>query len=80
MPTRTAALTAANRPANGAQLASPSYRRAALDQDFVLGGSTRGARFLLEFAKADEALRAYGVSSTRVVFGSSRVREAGPEP
>ena len=38
--------------AHAAQLASPSYRLAALDQDFLLGPSMRGVRFLLEFAKA----------------------------
>jgi len=64
--------------ANAAQLASPSYRLAALDQDFLLGASMRGVRFLLEFAKVDEALRAWGVRSTIVVFGSARVREDGP--
>jgi uncharacterized protein (TIGR00730 family) len=61
-----------------AQMQSPSYRLAALDQDFLLGESMRGVRFLLEFAKADEALRAAGVRSTLVVFGSARVREDGP--
>ena len=65
-------------PASAAQLASPSFRLAALDQDFLLGESMRGVRFLLEFAKADEALRAWGVRSTIVVFGSARVREDGP--
>ncbi|MHB8528313.1 MAG: LOG family protein [Caulobacteraceae bacterium] len=65
-------------PANQAQRTSPSYRLAATDQDFVLGPSMRGVRFLLEFAKADEALRAWGVRSTIVVFGSARVREMGP--
>ena len=63
--------------ANTAQLASPSYRLAALDEDFLLGDSMRGVRFLLEFAKADEALRAWGVRSTIVVFGSARVGENG---
>jgi uncharacterized protein (TIGR00730 family) len=67
-------------PTNAAQLASPSYRLAALDQDFLLGGSMRGTRFMLEFEKADQALRALGVSSTIVVFGSARVREDGPAP
>src|SRR5690349_7644151 len=61
-----------------AQMQSPSYRLAALDQDFLLGESMRGVRFLLEFAKADEALRHAGVRSTLVVFGSARVRENGP--
>ena len=60
---------------NEAQLASPSYRIPALDQDFLLGDSMRGTRFLLEYAKAEEALRAYSVRSTLVVFGSARVRE-----
>ena len=64
--------------ANAAQLASPSYRLAALDPDFLLNPSMRGVRFLLEFAKADEALRAWQVRSTIVVFGSARVREDGP--
>jgi uncharacterized protein (TIGR00730 family) len=63
---------------NAAQLASPSYRLPARDADFLLGPSMRGVRFLLEFAKADEALRAWQVRSTIVVFGSARVREDGP--
>jgi uncharacterized protein (TIGR00730 family) len=63
---------------NAAQLASPTYRLAAMDQDFLLGPSMRGVRFLLEFAKADEAMRAWGVNSTIVVFGSARIREDGP--
>jgi len=56
----------------------PSYRLPALDQEFLLGDSMRGVRFLLEYAKAEEALRAWGVRSTVVVFGSARVREDGP--
>jgi uncharacterized protein (TIGR00730 family) len=63
---------------NTPQTDSPSYRLAALDQDFLLGDSMRGVRFLLEFAKADEALRNAGVRSTIVVFGSARIREEGP--
>ncbi|HEY5072145.1 MAG TPA: TIGR00730 family Rossman fold protein [Caulobacteraceae bacterium] len=64
-------------PSNQAQRDSPSYRLPALDQDFISGASMRGVRFLLEFAKADEVLRAWGVRSTLVVFGSARVHEAG---
>ncbi len=60
---------------NAAQMASPSYRMAAMDQDFLLGDSMRGVRFLMEYAKPEEALRAWGVRSTIVVFGSARVRE-----
>src|SRR5690349_19943631 len=65
-------------PNNHDQIHSPSYTLAALDQDFLLGDSMRGVRFLLEYAKAEEALRAWGVRSTVVVFGSARVREDGP--
>jgi uncharacterized protein (TIGR00730 family) len=60
------------------QMQSPSYRLASLDQDFLLGDSMRGVRFLLEFSKADERLRAAGVRTTLVVFGGARVREHGP--
>ena len=60
---------------NAAQMASASYRMAAMDQDFLLGDSMRGVRFLMEYAKPDEALRAWGVRSTIVVFGSARIRE-----
>jgi uncharacterized protein (TIGR00730 family) len=63
-----------------AQMASPTYRLASLDQDFIMGPSMRGVRFLLEFAKADEALRTWGVQSTIVVFGSARIHEDGPDP
>nr|WP_314436293.1 TIGR00730 family Rossman fold protein [uncultured Brevundimonas sp.] len=59
-------------------MASPSYRMAAVDQDFVLSDSMRGVRFLMEYAKAEEALRAWGVRSTIVVFGSARIHEDQP--
>jgi hypothetical protein len=67
-----------DKPDARAQLASPSYRLAAWDQDFLLGDSMRGVRVMLEYAKAEEALRAWGVRSTIVVFGSARIREDGP--
>src|SRR3954453_17357903 len=63
------------------QKASPSYILPALDKDFILRDSMRGVRFLLEYAKAEEGLRAWGVASTLVVFGSARARPAGvPSP
>lgn len=65
-------------PDNTHQKESPSYRLAALDRDFLLGDSTRGARFMLEYQKAEDHLRARGVISTIVVFGSARVREGNP--
>ena len=60
---------------NAAQMASPSYRMAAMDQDFLLGESMRGVRFLMEYEKAEQAMKAWGVRSTIVVFGSARIRE-----
>jgi uncharacterized protein (TIGR00730 family) len=57
---------------NAAQKNSPAYRLAALDSDFLLGDSMRGVRLQLEYEKAEERLRACGVRSTIVVFGSAR--------
>src|SRR3954463_12725278 len=62
---------------DAAQRASPSFRLPELDPDLLRGDSMRGVRFLLEYAKAEEQLRAWGVRSTIVVFGSARVRESG---
>jgi hypothetical protein len=62
---------------NAAQLASPAYRLAALDQDFLLDDERRGVRFLLEYEKAETALRTWGVDSTIVVFGSARSHQNG---
>jgi uncharacterized protein (TIGR00730 family) len=63
---------------NKKQAESASFRLPATDTDFLLGDSMRGVRFLLEYAKAEESLRKWGVRSTIVVFGSARVREDGP--
>lgn len=65
-------------PSNIEQQRSRSYALAALDQDFLLGDSMRGVRFMLEYEKAEEFLRAWGIRSTIVVFGSARAREDGP--
>lgn len=57
----------------------PAYRLAALDTDFILGDSMRGARFMMEYAKAEEHLRRHRIRSTIVVFGSARIREDGDD-
>lgn len=64
-------------PASGSakQTGSPSFRLPALDSEFLLGDTMRGVRFLLEYAKAEEALRAARIRSTVVVFGSARIGE-----
>ncbi len=67
-----------HRAANKAQLDSPSYKLPALDQDFLLGDSMRGVRFMLEYAKAEQVLRQWHIRSTIVVFGSARIHEDGP--
>jgi uncharacterized protein (TIGR00730 family) len=66
-------------PDNSAQAQSSAYLMAAMDQAFLLGDSTRGVRFLLEYEKAEERLRAWGVRSTIVVFGSARILPGGSD-
>ena len=61
-------------PSNKPQMQSAAFRLPAADQDFILGDSTRGLRFQLEYQKAEEHLRAWGVESTVVVFGSARIK------
>jgi uncharacterized protein (TIGR00730 family) len=56
-----------------AQTASPSYRLAVEDEDFLKSDEMRAMRFAMEFAKVDLALRRWGVRSTVVVFGSARI-------
>jgi uncharacterized protein (TIGR00730 family) len=65
---------------NHQQVHADAYRLPALDTPFLLGDSMRGVRFLLEYAKAEERLRAWGIASTIVVFGSARVRTADGDP
>ena len=65
-------------PANAEQMTSPSFKVAALDQAFLLSENLRGVRFLLEYEKAEQLLRAQRIRSTIVVFGSARTRENGP--
>ncbi len=65
-------------PANKAQLDARAYRLAALDQDFLLSEAMRGLRFHMEYEKAEQSLKNWGVRSTIVVFGSARVSMKGP--
>ncbi len=64
-------------PDNSPQKNSAAYRLPALDVEFLLGDSMRGVRLQLEYAKAEERLRAWIVRSTIVVFGSARVLPGG---
>jgi len=59
---------------NDRQKASPSYRLAVQDVDFLLKrDELRGLRFALEFEKVDLILNDWGIRSTVIVFGSARV-------
>lgn len=49
------------------------YLLAFEDDAFLRSDSMRGVRFMLEYAKPEEHLRAWGVRSTIVVYGSARV-------
>lgn len=62
-----------------AAIREKSYELAALDSEFILGDSMRSTRLMLEYAKAEEHLRAWGVLSTVVVFGSARAGAGGGE-
>ena len=55
-------------------LASPSYRLAEDDGDFLESDSARAIRLALEFHRAETYLQAHGIESTVAVFGSARVR------
>jgi uncharacterized protein (TIGR00730 family) len=56
-------------------LASPSYRRADQDVEFLGMDETRGARLELDYLKPELFMRQQGVEQTIVVFGSTRITE-----
>jgi hypothetical protein len=58
-------------------LASPTYRQADRDIDFIDDEETRGVRLQIDYSKAELELRRRGVEHTIVVFGSTRIREPG---
>ncbi|HTO46121.1 MAG TPA: LOG family protein [Burkholderiales bacterium] len=57
-------------------LASPGYRQADRDVDFLGLYETRGVRLQIDYLKAELLLQRFGVEHTIVVFGSTRI----PEP
>lgn len=58
-----------------ALLASPSYREADSDLDFLNSAEARGPRLELDYLKAELLLRQHGVTDAIVVFGSTRIVE-----
>ncbi len=57
-------------------LASPSYREADHDTDFLQQDETRGVRLQIDYLKTESLLKQHDVAHTIVVFGSTRI----PEP
>jgi uncharacterized protein (TIGR00730 family) len=58
---------------SSAQLRSRSYVPPIEDQAFLLRDEMRSIRLALEYSKADLLLREWGIRSTIIVFGGSRV-------
>ena len=56
-------------------LASPSYRRADQDPDFLAWDSVRGVRLAIDYQKAELLLAAQRIEHSIVVFGSTRIKE-----
>ena len=56
-------------------VASPTYREADEDIDFLQESETRGLRLELEYLKAETMLREHNISHTVVVFGGTRIEE-----
>jgi len=56
-------------------MASPSYRIAVEDEDFLESPAARGARLQLDFLKAEKGLHDAGIDRCVVVFGSTRLCE-----
>jgi uncharacterized protein (TIGR00730 family) len=55
-------------------LASPAYRMAEADGEFLESEAARASRLALEFMRADFYLREHRIESTVVVFGGSRIK------
>jgi hypothetical protein len=53
-------------------LASPTYRAADDDSDFLARGAVRGVRLQLDYLKAEKLLEEKGIHHTVVIFGSTR--------
>ena len=57
-------------------MASPSYREAGKDPDFLQHHGMRGMRLQVDYAKAESILRQFDIERTVIVFGSTRI----PDP
>ncbi len=62
------------------QSASPAYRLAYADEDFLCREELRPIRLQLELLKPEMLLMEAGIRSTVVMFGGARIPEPGKEP
>jgi uncharacterized protein (TIGR00730 family) len=68
---------AAKRVHNTPQTASPTFRLAFSDEEFMTSEETRGVRFQLEYLKPELRLKERNINSTIVLFGGARIPEPG---
>ncbi|WP_208432399.1 LOG family protein [Bartonella taylorii] len=62
---------------DSAQMHSPTYRLAYIDQEFMMRPELRSQRIGLEFLKPEIVLQEYNIQSTVVLFGGARIPESG---
>ncbi|VEJ44663.1 LOG family protein [Bartonella vinsonii] len=62
-----------------AQMCSPTYRLAYLDQEFMMRPELRSQRIGLEFLKPEIMLQECNIQSTVVLFGGARIPQPGQE-
>ncbi|WP_208437204.1 LOG family protein [Bartonella taylorii] len=62
---------------DSAQMHSPTYRLAYIDQEFMMRPELRSQRIGLEFLKPEIVLQGYNIQSTIVLFGGARIPESG---
>ncbi|ATP11722.1 3-isopropylmalate dehydrogenase [Bartonella henselae] len=64
---------------NSAQMRSPTYRLAYIDQEFMMRPELRSQRIGLEFLKPEMTLQECDIQSTVVLFGGARIPKPGKE-
>ncbi|MCZ2157748.1 LOG family protein [Bartonella sp. 220] len=64
---------------DSAQMCSPTYRLAYIDQEFMMRSELRSQRLGLEFLKPEITLQECDIQSTVVLFGGARIPQPGQE-
>ncbi|WP_273782646.1 LOG family protein [Bartonella sp. ML69XJBT] len=71
------ALQQVKKVSDSAQMRSPTYRLAYIDQEFMMRPELRSQRIGLEFLKPEITLQECDIQSTVVLFGGARIPESG---